>query len=152
MNLGGKVLVVDDESHIRKFVILIIQSIGGFATVLQAANGDEALQLYEREKPDLVLLDVNMPRVDGLQTLRKLKHVDPLCRVVMLTSLVNRQTVEECLQLGALGYLRKDNPPDDLTVQLKKIIGDCRAAWANPRGSPPAARPRESTANRPSPS
>ncbi len=121
MTLHGKVLVVDDEAHIRKFVTLLIQTLGDVA-VLQAANGTEALQVYERERPDLVLLDVNMPRIDGLQTLRNLKRVEPACIVVMLTSLVNRQTVEECLQLGALGYLRKDNPPDEMTDQLKKFI------------------------------
>lgn len=124
MKLDGKVLVVDDEAHIRKFVTLMIQTLGD-PVVLQAANGLEALQVYEREKPQLVLLDVNMPRVDGIQTLRRLKQADPSCSVVMLTSLVNRQTVEKCLHLGALGYLRKDNPPDEMTAQLKKILGDC---------------------------
>ena len=124
MKLEGKVLVVDDEAHIRKFVSLMIKSLGD-PTVLQAANGLEALQVYERENPHLVLLDVNMPRIDGLQTLRQLKHIDPQCTVVMLTSLVNRQTVEECLHLGAAGYLRKDNPPDEMTAQLGKIIRDC---------------------------
>ena len=121
MTLHGKVLVVDDEAHIRKFVTLLIQTLGDI-TVLQAANGTEAQQVYERERPDLVLLDVNMPRIDGLQTLGNLKRIEPACIVVMLTSLVNRQTVEECLQLGALGYLRKDNPPDEMTDQLKKFI------------------------------
>ena len=124
MKPAAKVLVVDDEAHIRKFVGLLIKSLGGEPVVLQAANGVEALQIYEREKPDLVLLDVNMPRVDGLETLRNLKRFDPKCTVVMLTSLVNRQTVEECLHLGAVGYLRKDNPPDEMTAQLKKIIHD----------------------------
>lgn len=124
MKLEGKVLVVDDEAHIRKFVSMMLQSLGE-PVVLQAASGTEALQVYEREKPSLVLLDVNMPRVDGLQTLRNLKRIDPKCSVFMLTSLVNRQTVEECLQLGAMGYLRKDNPPDEMMIQLKKMIGDC---------------------------
>ena len=126
MNLAGKVLVVDDEAHIRKFVSLMIQSLGE-VVVLQAADGRGALEVYEREKPQLVLLDVNMPRIDGIQTLRNLKRFDPACTVVMLTSLVNRQTVEECLRLGAAGYLRKDNPPDEMLAQLKKIIGDCFA-------------------------
>jgi len=122
MKLTGKVLVVDDEAHIRRFVSLMIESFGE-PVVLQAANGQEALAVYEREQPRLVLLDVNMPLVDGIQTLRNLKRVDPDCTVVMLTSLVNRQTVEECLRIGAVGYLRKDNPPDELMAQLKKIIG-----------------------------
>jgi CheY-like chemotaxis protein len=131
MSLAGKVLVVDDEAHIRKFVTIFLQSMGAIA-VVQAANGTEALQQYEREKPQLVLLDVNMPRIDGLQTLRKLKALDAAAVVVMLTSLVNRQTVEECLNLGALGYLRKDNPPDEMAAQLKKFVAIALA--------PPAAK------------
>lgn len=130
-----KVLVVDDEAHIRKFVSLLLKA-QGTPTVLQAANGREALQVYEREKPRLVLLDVNMPRVDGLQTLRRLKQIDPECTVIMLTSLVNRQTVEECLQLGAKGYLRKDNPPDEMAEQLKTLVAKCLGS--NPPKSPPA--------------
>ena len=123
MTLTGKILVVDDEAHIRKFVIQLVKSLGD-PTILQAANGEEALKVYERERPVLVLLDVNMPRIDGIETLRRLKLLDPGCRVIMLTSLVNRQTVEACLHLGAIAYLRKDNPPDDMTARLKKIVDD----------------------------
>jgi CheY-like chemotaxis protein len=121
MILKGKVLVVDDEMHIRKFVTQMVESLGE-PVVLQAANGIEALAIYESERPALVLLDVNMPRVDGLETLRRLKLLDPDCSVIMLTSLVNRQTVEECLHLGALAYLRKDNPPDDMLFRLRQIV------------------------------
>ena len=123
MTLTGKILVVDDEAHIRKFVIQLVKTLGD-PTILQAANGEEALKLYERERPVLVLLDVNMPRIDGIETLRRLKLLDPGCRVIMLTSLVNRQTVEACLHLGAIAYLRKDNPPDDMTARLRKIVDD----------------------------
>jgi CheY-like chemotaxis protein len=121
MTLTGKVLVVDDEAHIRKFVIALVKELGE-PEILQAANGTEALEVYERERPVLVLLDVNMPRIDGIETLRRMKLMDPDCAVIMLTSLVNRQTVEECLHLGALAYLRKDNPPDDMLVRLRKIV------------------------------
>lgn len=134
MILKGKVLVVDDEAHIRKFVSQMVLSLGE-PTILQAANGGEALALYESERPVLVLLDVNMPRVDGIETLRRLKLMDPGCNVIMLTSLVNRQTVEECLHLGAVAYLRKDNPPDDMTERLRKIVESCLGE--EPAGSSP---------------
>lgn len=124
MILRGKVLVVDDEAHIRKFVGLLVKSLGD-PIVVEAANGAEALDLYVREKPDLVLLDVNMPRVDGLETLRHLRQQDPECIVVMLTSLVNRHTVEECLERGAVAYLRKDNPPDEMVAHLSRILDLC---------------------------
>ena len=121
MTLRGKVLVVDDEAHIRKFVIQLVKPLGE-PVILQAANGEEALKIYELERPVLVLLDVNMPRIDGIETLRRLKLLDPNCVVIMLTSLVNRHTVEACLHLGAVAYMRKDNPPDDMTARIKKIV------------------------------
>jgi DNA-binding NarL/FixJ family response regulator len=121
MNFTGKILIVDDEAHIRKFLSLLVRALGQ-PVVVEAANGEEALQLYSREAPDLVLLDVNMPKVDGLQTLRGLKEQDPECLVVMLTSLINRQTVEECQRLGAAGYLRKDTPRQEMEAQLAGII------------------------------
>jgi CheY-like chemotaxis protein len=124
MILKGKVLVVDDEAHIRKFVGKMIKTLGD-PVILQASNGEEAVRTYEKERPVLVLLDVNMPRVDGIEALRRLKKLDPECTVIMLTSLVNRQTVEECLQLGAVAYLRKDNPPEEMTARLRKIVDSC---------------------------
>lgn len=124
MKFNGKVLVVDDEAHIRKFVGLIVKSLGA-PTIVEAPDGQAALDAYPREQPDLVLLDVNMPRMDGLQTLAGLKQQDPDCLVIMLTSLVNRQTIEECLRLGAAGYIRKDTPPQEITAQLAKTIEEC---------------------------
>jgi CheY-like chemotaxis protein len=135
MNFTGKILVVDDEAHIRKFVTLLARSLGP-SHVAEAANGEEAVQAYAREKPDLVLLDVNMPKMDGLQTLQALRQQDPDCVVVMLTSLVNRQTIEECLHLGAVGYLRKDLPPEEIKAQLARIVADSFAGEPSPPASP----------------
>lgn len=124
MNFTGKVLIVDDEAHIRKFVSLIVKSLGQ-PVVIEATDGEDALTLYQREEPDLVLLDVNMPKMDGIQTLQALKQQDPYCLVVMLTSLVNRQTVEECMKLGAVDYLRKDTPRQEIAAHLAKIVDAC---------------------------
>jgi len=135
MNFTGKILVVDDEAHVRKFVTLLARSLGR-PIVSEAANGEAALQSYGRDKPDLVLLDVNMPRMDGIQTLEALQKMDPGCAVIMLTSLVNRQTVEECLRLGAIGYVRKDLPHQELADQLATIVAENFAD-----DSPPAASP-----------
>jgi two-component system chemotaxis response regulator CheY len=65
-----------------------------------------------------------------------MKAMDPDCAVIMLTSLVNRQTVEECLHLGALAYLRKDNPPDDMLARLKKIVDGVFGDKPEPPASP----------------
>jgi two-component system chemotaxis response regulator CheY len=124
MNYPRKILLTDDEPHIRKFIGLLLKKFGE-PQILEAADGVIAVKLYEQEKPDLVLLDVNMPNMDGLQALAEIQRLDPEAIVVMLTSLANRQTVEECVRLGAIDYLRKDTPRDELTVQLTRIIEEC---------------------------
>jgi two-component system, chemotaxis family, chemotaxis protein CheY len=124
MSFPGKVLLVDDEAHVRKFVGLILRQLGA-TTLLEAGNGRDALEIYQRDKPDLVLLDVNMPVLDGLQTLRELLQIDPDCIAVMLTSLANRQTVEEAVQLGAANYIRKDTPKDEIAAALRQTIEEC---------------------------
>jgi len=121
MTFNGTVLLVDDEAHIRKFVGLILKQLGA-SKILEAANGEEALAIYAVEHPDLVLLDVNMPVLDGIQTLRKLRELDPDCVVIMLTSLANRQTVVDTVLLGAANYIRKDTPKEEITRALSETI------------------------------
>jgi CheY-like chemotaxis protein len=124
MKFDGKILLVDDEAHVRKFIGLVLKQCGS-PTLLEAVNGRDAVEIYQRESPDLVLLDVNMPIQDGLQTLRELRQIDPNCVVVMLTSLANRQTIEEALQLGASNYIRKDTPKDEILAALQQTITEC---------------------------
>jgi len=124
MNFHGSVLLVDDESHIRKFVGLILRQIG-VSKVFEADNGQEALAAYERERPDLVLLDINMPALDGMKTLAKLKEADPACVVIMLTSVATRENVEKALALGAVNYIRKDTPKNEIAKTLAEMIDEC---------------------------
>jgi CheY-like chemotaxis protein len=124
MNFAGTILLVDDEPHIRKYVGLILKSLGSPA-LLEAANGREALEIYQREQPDLVLLDVNMPQMDGIETLKKLREIDPDCLVIMLTSLANRQTIDQAVELGAANYIRKDTPKEEIAKALSETIDAC---------------------------
>ena len=121
MAFNGKILLVDDEPHIRKFVGLLLKQLGS-PTIIEAANGQEALALYQQERPDLVLLDVNMPGLDGIATLRKLRELDPDVVVIMLTSLASRQVVEGAADLGACLYIRKDTPKDEMLKMLRETI------------------------------
>lgn len=124
MSYPRKILLTDDEPHIRKFIGLVLKKFGN-PQILEAGDGALAVQLYQQENPDLVLLDVNMPNMDGLQALEQIKRLDPDALVVMLTSLANRHTVEECVRLGAADYIRKDTPRDELTARFQEIIDDC---------------------------
>ena len=121
MMFPGKALIIDDEPHIRKYIGLILHSLGATA-IVEAANGVEGFLAYQREKPDLVILDVNMPVQDGIETLRQIHAHNPDAVVIMLTSLTIRQTVEDAADNGALHYIRKDTPRDELIAILKDIF------------------------------
>ena len=124
MNFTGTILLVDDEPHIRKFVGLILKTLGA-PRLLEAPNGQEAVAIYERENPDLVLLDINMPIMDGIETLKKLRELDPECIVIMLTSLASRSNIELALSLGATNYIRKDTPKEEIAKALGETIAAC---------------------------
>jgi len=121
MKFKGTVLLVDDEAHIRKFIGLVLRQFS-IPRLLEASNGEEALEIYRREKPDLVLLDVNMPKMGGLETLKQLRLINPDCVVVMLTSLATRQTIEEAADLGATNYIRKDTPKEEIAMALQETL------------------------------
>lgn len=123
MTFDGSILLVDDEPHIRKFVGILAKQLGN-PTIFEASDGEEALDVYERERPDLVLLDISMPVMDGLETLRRLRLMDPDAAVIMLTSLVNRQSVEEALAHGAVAYLRKDLPKSEIAQALADTLAE----------------------------
>jgi len=136
MNFSGSILLVDDETHIRTFISLLLRHLG-VKRIFEARNGNEALEVYEREKPDLVMLDVNMPMMDGIDTLRALKKIDPDCVVVMLTSLANRQTVDEAATHGAANYIRKDAPFEEIGRALAETIDTCFERDGHDKEAPP---------------
>jgi two-component system chemotaxis response regulator CheY len=124
MNFSGSILLVDDEGHIRKFISLLLRHLG-VTKIFEAPNGSVGIEMYKKEQPDLVMLDVNMPVMDGLQTLKALKQINPDCVVIMLTSLANRQTIDEAAALGAANYIRKDAPPEEIGRALAETIEAC---------------------------
>jgi two-component system chemotaxis response regulator CheY len=135
MNFNGSIMLVDDEAHIRKFISLLLRHLG-VERIMEASNGSLAVELYKKEQPDLVMLDVNMPVMDGLETLRALKAINPDCVVIMLTSLANRQTIDQAAELGAANYIRKDAPPEEIGRALSETIEACFEA-GEPEGGPP---------------
>ncbi len=119
MTVKGTVLVVDDEPSIRRYLQTLLE-VEGYA-VLPAAGGREALEIVQAEqRPDLVILDVLMPEMDGLETLRRLMQVDPSFRVVMLSCTGEVATVVEAIKLGAQDYLTKPFEKTDLDAALLK--------------------------------
>ena len=123
MEFNGTVLIVDDEPHIRKYIGLILRKLGN-PTILEAGNGQEAIDVFAQHNPDLVLMDVNMPLMDGLQALERISAEHPDAIVVMLTSLATRHVVERCLELGAVNFVRKDTPKETMAKVIADTIDD----------------------------
>ncbi|WP_211091404.1 response regulator transcription factor [Pseudothauera rhizosphaerae] len=112
-----RVLLADDERHIRQLIKAVLTTLGADVAG-EAENGAEAVLLYKEQRPDVVLLDVNMPVKDGLAALREIKAFDGGAVVVMLTSLSDMGTIESALELGAAQYIRKDTP----VAELRKLL------------------------------
>jgi len=101
----GKVLVVDDEPEVRQVLLEFLSSRGYDVTA--ASGGVEALAFVESEKPDLVLLDVAMPDMDGVETLRRIVAINPGLAVIMVTANANISITSKLLALGAVDYVPK---------------------------------------------
>lgn len=118
-----RVLIADDEAHIRLLLKKVFESMN-CEVVAQAGNGEDAVREFTEHNPDIVMLDINMPRMDGRQALREIKAASPQTTVIMLTSLSSMDVVEECLGLGADNYLRKDTPLADIKRNIKETYLD----------------------------
>lgn len=117
--IGKRVVIADDEFHILGMLKALMKTMN-YAVVGEAKNGQEAVDVYRKEKPDVLLLDINMPVKDGDDALREIMHEFPDAMVIMLTSVVDMEKVESCLELGAANYIRKDTPVSD----MRKIISE----------------------------
>ena len=114
-----RVLLADDESHVRLLVRTVVSSLG-YDVVGEAADGRKAVELFDTVSPDLVLLDINMPVMDGLAALKALREKSDTVAIIMLTSLASADVVEESLQAGATYHLRKDLPVAELKEEIKE--------------------------------
>jgi len=118
--LNIRVLLADDEAHVRLFVKTVMTSLG-CEVVGQAADGKQALELFDQTSPDLVLLDINMPVMDGLAALRELRAKSETVAIVMLTSLASTDVVEQAFEAGATYHLRKDLPIAELKDEIREM-------------------------------
>ncbi len=116
-NQQYKILTIDDEAYIRQSIIAFLEDYG--FTVFEAENGKKGLEIFEQERPDLVLLDLRMPEMDGLQVLEILREKEPELPLVVASGTGNISSVVKALQLGAWDYILK--PIEDMDVLYHSI-------------------------------
>jgi DNA-binding NarL/FixJ family response regulator len=124
-----RVLIADDQALVRAGFRMVLDAEDGIDVVGDAADGAEAVAHARRLRPDVVLMDVRMPEMDGIEATRRLLATDPASRVVMLTTFDLDEYVYEALRAGASGFLLKDVPPERLVDGIRTVAaGDALLA------------------------
>lgn len=116
----ARVMIVDDAEFMR-MIIRDILLMHGHEVVAEIGDGEEAIQTYLEIKPDIVLMDIIMPNMDGKEALKRLLIMDPEAKVVMCSSLGQQALITESMKIGAMGFIVKPFEPDGMLDVIKKI-------------------------------
>jgi DNA-binding NarL/FixJ family response regulator len=114
-----RVLVAEDHTVVRTGLLQLLGGLDEFEVVGAAAGGNEAVALAEHQRPDVVLMDLQMPDLDGIEATRRIRATDPRVNVVVLTAFSDRERILDAIDAGAVGYLLKDAEPDELIRGLE---------------------------------
>lgn len=114
-----QVLLVDDHAMVRKGMKALLNEYEGISVVGEATNGLKALELVERLKPDVVLMDLLMPGMDGIEAIKRILAIQPHQRILVLTGYLRDDKLIPAIEAGALGYLLKDAQPEELVQSVR---------------------------------
>ncbi len=121
-NYSCKILIVDDASFMRTLLKDIVKTNGLASEIFEANDGVEGVKAYQQHKPDLVTMDVNMPRADGIQALRAIMKINPAAKVVMVTSIEQKEIVQDAMKLGARDYVVKPFDRSNVPMVINKVL------------------------------
>ena len=120
--MAKKVLICDDAAFMR-MMIKDILSKNGYEIAAEAENGVKAVEKYNETKPDLVLMDITMPDMDGIQALKKIREIDPSANVVMCSAMGQQAMVIEAIQSGAKDFIVKPFQAERVIEAVRKVVG-----------------------------
>lgn len=118
----AKIMLVDDAAFMRMMVKKALTE-SGYSDFVEAQDGAEAVQKYESEKPDMVIMDITMPNMDGLQALKKIRENDPAAKVVMCTAMGQESMVVDAIKSGAKDFIVKPFNAERVVSTVKSIVG-----------------------------
>lgn len=117
-----RVLLADDHALVRAGLRLLLQNHPNIESLIEATNGREALELAKSQRPDIVLMDISMSELNGLETTARLVKVCPQTRVIILSAHSSQEYVAKALRSGASGYLLKDSAPTELDQAISAVV------------------------------
>jgi len=118
----AKILIVDDAAFMRMMIKDILTK-NGYEIAAEAENGQKAVEKYAESKPDLVLMDITMPEMDGIQALKKIKEIDASANVIMCSAMGQQAMVIEAIQSGAKDFIVKPFQAERVLEAVKKVVG-----------------------------
>lgn len=116
-----KILIVDDHELVRMGIRHLLVNLPDIQVIAEAENGDAALKQAKAHRPDVVLLDMKMPGMDGWEVTRRLNKCNPNIKIIVLTAATNDPLPTRLLQLGAMGYLTKDSAAEEMVAAIRKV-------------------------------
>ncbi|WP_430882782.1 response regulator [Fusibacter sp. JL216-2] len=116
------ILVVDDAAFMRMMVKDVLTK-NGYTVLGEAENGQKAIEKYKELNPDLVIMDITMPEVDGIQAVKEIKKIDPNAKIVMCSAMGQQAMVIESIQAGARDFIVKPFQADRVIEAVKKVLG-----------------------------
>jgi DNA-binding NarL/FixJ family response regulator len=116
-----RILLIDDQDLIRRGMKALLNSDEGLQVIGEGQNGLEAIALVKTLQPDVVLMDVRMPEMDGVTATREICQLFPLVKVLIMTTFDDREYITQALRFGAAGYLLKDTPFEELTQAIRLV-------------------------------
>jgi DNA-binding NarL/FixJ family response regulator len=118
-----KILIVDDHEVVRDGLKNILLSLNNVAIAGEAANGEDAIAFYESNKPDLVIMDISMPGMNGIEATRIIKENDPNAKILILTMHDNQEYLNQIIRSGAKGFVLKNTDKEELLDAVKTVAG-----------------------------
>ena len=122
-----RVLCVDDHPLMREGIVRILGLSNDVTVIAEASDGEEAVDRFIEHRPDVTVMDLQLPRMNGMQAIRSIRQVEPNARIIVLTMYQGDEDIYQALQLGAVGYLLKDTVPENLLRVIREVHGGQRS-------------------------